>query len=220
MQTPHDGYRFLAVSLSPRRIPSAEFARHLRCWSGLGGSRQPETEVVDGQLEHARILLITKSGVEQLSEDHVPDSEKERERIESMNPNPKMPLVRYVGGTWRVGGQLALSRAFGDAYMKSSLQFEGLPAGSNYSSGFGLVAEPYTMLRTLSQEDQWLVISSDGLYDNVERGGGGGLSNEEVKSICNNAGSKQCEEIAKELCTKAQKTGSTDDVTVVVVKLF
>ena len=29
-----------------------------------------------------------------------------------------MALVRYVGGTWRVGGLLALSRAFGDAYMK------------------------------------------------------------------------------------------------------
>jgi hypothetical protein len=30
--------------------------------------------------------------------------------------------VRYVGGTWRVGGLLALSRAFGDAYLKGSLQ--------------------------------------------------------------------------------------------------
>ncbi len=30
--------------------------------------------------------------------------------------------MRYVGGTWRVGGILALSRAFGDAYMKGSLQ--------------------------------------------------------------------------------------------------
>lgn len=45
-------------------------------------------------------------------------SEAERKRIEQYNPNPKMPLVRFVGGTWRVGGLLALSRAFGDAYMK------------------------------------------------------------------------------------------------------
>lgn len=47
-----------------------------------------------------------------------PCSEKERKRIERENPNPRLPLVRYVGGTWRVGGLLALSRAFGDAYMK------------------------------------------------------------------------------------------------------
>lgn len=50
-------------------------------------------------------------------------------RIESKNPNPKMPLVRYEGGTWRVGGLLALSRAFGDAYLKGSLQFEGITEG-------------------------------------------------------------------------------------------
>ena len=62
-------------------------------------------------------------------------------RIESQNPNPKQPLVRYVGGTWRVGGLLALSRAFGDAYMKSSGLNEGVAMGSDgYSSGFGVVA--------------------------------------------------------------------------------
>lgn len=44
--------------------------------------------------------------------------ESERERIERNNPNPKLPMVRYIGGTWRVGGLLALSRAFGDAYLK------------------------------------------------------------------------------------------------------
>jgi hypothetical protein len=27
-------------------------------------------------------------------------------------------MVRYIGGTWRVGGLLALSRAFGDSYLK------------------------------------------------------------------------------------------------------
>ena len=59
--------------------------------------------------------------------------------------------MRYVGGTWRVGGLLALSRAFGDAYLKGSLQFEGRAMGSDgYSSGFGVIAEPYTTLTTLT----------------------------------------------------------------------
>ena len=79
-------------------------------------------------------------------------SEQERKRIERTNPNPKMPLVRYVGGTWRVGGILALSRAFGDAYLKGSLQFEGVRAGGDgYSSGFGVVAEPDTSLTALTR---------------------------------------------------------------------
>lgn len=77
--------------------------------------------------------------------------EEERKRIERQNPNPKMSMVRYVGGTWRVGGLLALSRAFGDAYLKGSLQFEGITAGGDgYSSGFGLIATPYTTLGPLT----------------------------------------------------------------------
>lgn len=59
--------------------------------------------------------------------------------------------MRYVGGTWRVGGILALSRAFGDAYLKGSLQFEGVRAGGDgYSSGFGVVSEPETTLTDLT----------------------------------------------------------------------
>lgn len=64
-----------------------------------------------------------------------------------------MPLVRYVGGTWRVGGILALSRAFGDAYLKGSGQFEGVPSGSDgYGSGFGVVADPTVTLTPLTRE--------------------------------------------------------------------
>lgn len=80
--------------------------------------------------------------------------EAERERIESENPNPKLPLVRYVAGTWRVGGILALSRAFGDAYLKGSLQFEGIDSGTGYSSGFGVIADPYISITSL-EGDCW-----------------------------------------------------------------
>lgn len=82
--------------------------------------------------------------------------EDERKRIESENPNPRLPLVRFVGGTWRVGGILALSRAFGDAYMKGSLQFEGIDSGTNYRSGFGVIADPYISVIDLqSKEEPW-----------------------------------------------------------------
>ena len=80
--------------------------------------------------------------------------EAERLRIERLNPNPKFPLVRYIGGTWRVGGLLALSRAFGDAYLKGTGQFEGIAAGSDgYSSGFGVIAQPDVTLTELQGEE-------------------------------------------------------------------
>lgn len=178
----------------------------------------------------ARILLGRGGKPIQLTVDHVPDSEEERIRIEAQNPNPKQPLVRYVGGTWRVGGLLALSRAFGDAYLKGTGQFEGVAAGSDgYSSGFGVIADPDIMAIDLgaSQDDKnisknsWVIVSSDGLFANIERGGGGGLTNEQVISTCDQMFAKgsNCFEIAEALAEAAVEAGSTDDVTVMVLRL-
>ena len=38
----------------------------------------------------------------------------------------------------------------------------------------GVIAEPHTSLTDLTADDSWLVVSSDGLLENEERGGGGG----------------------------------------------
>ncbi len=52
----------------------------------------------------------------------------------------------------------------------------------------------------------------------MERGGGGGLENQEVVDLCNKSGASP-EQLAKKLAFAAQEAGSTDDVTVVVVQL-
>lgn len=135
----------------------------------------------------ARSLIVSTDGtvVEQMSEDHVPDNPDERDRIERSNPTPKVKLVRFVGGTWRIGGLLALSRALGDAYLKSSGLFEGIGgADDDYSSGFGLIALPFVKTRALDPStDHFLIVASDGLNSNPERGGGGGLDNNEVAAF-------------------------------------
>merc|ERR1712078_889106 len=59
----------------------------------------------------SRVYLHRGGDLIQVTYDHVPDTEEERLRIESFNPNPQMPLVRYVESTWRTGGLLAQSRA-------------------------------------------------------------------------------------------------------------
>lgn len=200
---------------------------------GIGGSKCGSTAAVacvfqtaDGpkllsaNVGDARVLLSRGGKVVQLSTDHVPDNEDERKRIERQNPNPRMPLVRYVGETWRVGGLLALSRAFGDAYMKGSLQFEGISSGSDdYSAGFGVIAEPTQQVVDITTEDSWVVVCSDGLFANEERGGGGGLTNQQIIDICNAASAADPDDIATELCKAAQAAGSTDDVTAIVMKL-
>jgi protein phosphatase 1L len=66
-----------------------------------------------------------------------------------------------------------------------------------------------------------LVVCSDGLFANEERGGGGGLTNQQIVDVCCAAGEANAEPqaVAEELCKAAQASGSTDDVTVIVMRL-
>lgn len=68
--------------------------------------------------------------------------------------------------------------------------------------------------------DSWVLVASDGLFENEVRGGGGGLENQAAVDMCLAAGdSKSAEELAENLAAAAVQAGSTDDVTVVVLKL-
>jgi protein phosphatase 1L len=64
-----------------------------------------------------------------------------------------------------------------------------------------------------------VIVCSDGLLANEERGGGGGLSNQQAIDICNGATGCSAQEVADELCKAAQAQGSTDDVTVALMRL-
>ena len=68
-------------------------------------------------------------------------------------------------------------------------------------------------------DDQWLILATDGLFANQERGGGGGLENQAVVDMCAKSGGAGAEQLAKRLAFAAQEAGSTDDITVVVVQL-
>ncbi|XP_073260823.1 probable protein phosphatase 2C 76 isoform X2 [Populus alba] len=89
--------------------------------------------------------VISKGGKAiPLSEDHKPNRSDERRRIESAGG------VVMWAGTWRVGGVLAMSRAFGNRMLK---QF--------------VVAEPDIQEQKIDQEFELLVLASDGLWDVV-----------------------------------------------------
>lgn len=75
------------------------------------------------------------------------------------------------------------------------------------------------LLANASGKDNWLLLASDGLFANEERGGGGGLSNEEIAQYVKRENTKPLEEIVEGLIDSAQRAGSTDDITVVLAKL-
>ncbi|KAL6629831.1 hypothetical protein ACP70R_029596 [Stipagrostis hirtigluma subsp. patula] len=132
--------------------------------------------------------VISKGGEAiAVSKDHKPDQSDERQRIEDAGG-----FVMWAG-TWRVGGVLAVSRAFGDKLLKQYV-----------------VADPDIKEEVVDSSLEFLILASDGLWDVV--------SNEEavamVKPIQNP------EEAAKRLLQEAYQRGSSDNITVVIVRFL
>ncbi|KAJ9539601.1 hypothetical protein OSB04_026107 [Centaurea solstitialis] len=130
--------------------------------------------------------VISKEGKAlPLSDDHKPNRSDERMRIESAGG------VVMWAGTWRVGGVLAMSRAFGNRMLKQYV-----------------VAEPEIQEQELDEGFELLVLASDGLWDVVP--------NEDAVSIAQTE--DEPEAAAKKLTETAFTRGSCDNITCIVVK--
>ncbi|KAH7421919.1 hypothetical protein KP509_13G081500 [Ceratopteris richardii] len=133
----------------------------------------------------SRAVICRGSTAYALSEDHKPNRKDERQRIE------KAGGAVIWAGTWRVGGILAVSRAFGDRSLK---QF--------------VVAEPELQEETISETVKFLILASDGLWDVV--------SNQDAVNLVDAI--PDAEEAAKCLVTEAISKGSADNVTCIVIR--
>ncbi|MQL82271.1 hypothetical protein Taro_014742 [Colocasia esculenta] len=122
-----------------------------------------------------------------VSRDHKPDQTDERQRIEDAGG-----FVMWAG-TWRVGGVLAVSRAFGDRLLKQYV-----------------VADPEIQEEVVDSSLEFLILASDGLWDVV--------SNEEAVEMVKPI--EDPEAAAKMLTQEAYKRGSADNITCVVVRFL
>ncbi|KAF8413315.1 hypothetical protein HHK36_001293 [Tetracentron sinense] len=130
--------------------------------------------------------VISKGGEAiPLSEDHKPNRSDERKRIESAGG-----IVMWAG-TWRVGGVLAMSRAFGNRLLK---QF--------------VVADPEIQEQEIDDDFEFLVLASDGLWDVVP--------NEDAISLVRTE--EDPEGAARKLTETAFTRGSADNITCIVVR--
>ena len=68
-------------------------------------------------------------------------------------------------------------------------------------------------------KNTWLLLASDGLFANEERGGGGGLSNEEIGRVVSKQSRAPVSETVDALMQAAQQAGSTDDITIILLRL-
>ncbi|EES04525.1 hypothetical protein BDA96_04G046300 [Sorghum bicolor] len=122
-----------------------------------------------------------------VSRDHKPDQTDERQRIEDAGG-----FVMWAG-TWRVGGVLAVSRAFGDKLLKQYV-----------------VADPEIKEEVVDSSLEFLILASDGLWDVV--------TNEEAVAMVKPIQDPQ--EAANKLLEEASRRGSSDNITVVIVRFL
>ena len=147
-----------------------------------------------------------------LSTDHKPNRPDERARIEAAGGS-----VLWAG-TWRVGGVLAVSRAFGDSALKATsgvvadpdVREERLkkrpPASSSSSSSF-----PPSSSSSSPSFAPLLILATDGVWD--------ALTTDEAASIALARSGEGLEAAARALTTEAWQRGSADNATAVVVRL-
>uniref|UniRef100_A0A804M8Y5 protein-serine/threonine phosphatase n=1 Tax=Zea mays TaxID=4577 RepID=A0A804M8Y5_MAIZE len=131
----------------------------------------------------SRAIICREGNAIAVSKDHKPDQTDERQRIEDAGG-----FVMWAG-TWRVGGVLAVSRAFGDKLLKQYV-----------------VVDP-EIREVVDDTLEFLILASDGLWDVV--------SNEEAVAMTRSI--KDPEEAAKMLLQEAYKRESSDNITCVVV---
>uniref|UniRef100_A0A0D6QTW9 protein-serine/threonine phosphatase n=1 Tax=Araucaria cunninghamii TaxID=56994 RepID=A0A0D6QTW9_ARACU len=139
-----------------------------------------------------RAVLCRRGRAVEMSRDHKPISFSERKRIED--------LGGFVTHDGYLNGDLSVSRALGDWDTKR-------PKGSLGP----LSAEPEFRKALLSEEDEFLIIGCDGIWDVMESEFAVSIVRRELM-LHNNP--EQC---SKELVLEASRHGSLDNLTVVVV---
>uniref|UniRef100_A0A0D9XB60 protein-serine/threonine phosphatase n=1 Tax=Leersia perrieri TaxID=77586 RepID=A0A0D9XB60_9ORYZ len=143
------------------------------------------TAVLVANVSDSRAVISKSGKAMALSEDHKPNRSDERRRIENAGG------VVIWAGTWRVGGVLAMSHAFGNRLLKPFV-----------------VAEPEIQEEHVNGDLECLVLASDGLWDVVE--------NEEAVSLAKTEDLP--ESAARKLTEIAYSRGSADNITCIVVQ--
>ena len=141
-----------------------------------------------------RAVLSRHGRAIEMSKDHRPSCINERTRVES--------LGGFVDDGY-LNGQLGVTRALGDWHL------EGMKEMSDREGP--LSAEPELKLMTLTKEDEFLIIASDGIWDVFSSQNAVDFARRKLQE---HNDEKQC---CKEIVQEASKRGSTDNLTVVMV---
>ncbi|XP_055642621.1 mucin-4-like [Toxorhynchites rutilus septentrionalis] len=151
--------------------------------------RAIEKRLFVGWVGDSQALLVSEGQVCQIVSSHVPALKSERERIEKLGG-----FVLNISGHCRVNGQLAVSRAIGDASYKPFV-----------------TSKPDTLSVCLNGTEDFLIMASDGLWES--------LSEDSIalfiyRAIAENP---DCVDTIADKLIESAKNHTTDNITVVVI---
>ncbi|TDH72845.1 hypothetical protein CCR75_000571 [Bremia lactucae] len=154
-----------------------------------------------GNVGDSRAIVVTRFGdAFAMSDDQKPNRRDERKRLEArgafITGKPdfmyRMWPLKKIIDVPRVNGQLAVSRSIGDVSLKPYIS-----------------CDPEIQTRRISRHDRYLILATDGLWDVV--------SNRRAAKLA--VQFKEPQAAAEALVAFALQRRSTDNITVLVVKL-
>lgn len=95
------------------------------------------------------------------------NSKKEQARLKAEFPNDPDIVIckRGMEGACYVKGRLMPTRAFGDYHLKYESHFRG----KGKFNGPYITAKPEIIINELKKEDRYIVMASDGLWDEMKK---------------------------------------------------
>lgn len=144
-----------------------------------------------GWLGDSAAVLVRRGKALTIVEPHKPNRPDEKVRIESLGGS----VIHW--GTWRVNGQLAVSRAIGDSDYKPYVS-----------------SDPDVTTVELNGSEDFLVIACDGLWDTVTPQEAADAVYKQLKENKDDLNA-----VAQTLVSLAKGNGSSDNITIIVVFL-
>ena len=134
----------------------------------------------------SKCYLIKKNSIIQISKDHKCTDQNEVDRIK------KNGGIVFYG---RVFGTLILTRSIGDREMKK----------------YGVCSEPFVKIEKIENDDLFIVLASDGVWDVV--------SEDDLFKVCLNNSNSNSNDICKKIIDLCIEGDTRDNVSCIVVKL-
>lgn len=157
----------------------------------------------------SRAVLCRGETAVDLSEDHKPENEAEKRRIEEAGGHVENN---------RVNGQLAMSRAIGDYSYKQQTE-RGVDDQL-------VIPKPDVVSKDRTPEDRYVVVACDGIFDVLTNQELVDFINAEMKKDANRSLTAICEAVCNRCLAASSPSGGpatplgTDNMTIVIVKLL